>query len=138
MPGNTIDEPILVLSFEMELKRGAPIDVGETGTGGVRRYIPIVGGTIGGPGLLGRVAGGGETLLVRADGVTSIEATYYVENSDGWAACGLAKGYRTAAEGTRMTLLFEASQDGPLAHLAMTAFAAEEAGEGRLAIYRIA
>lgn len=137
MTKNTTGEPGLVLCFEIALKRGAPIDVGETGTGGVRRYVPIEGGTIGGPGLSGRVVSGGETLLVRADGVTSIEATYYVENADGWAACGLAKGYRTAAEGTRMTLLFEASQGGPLAHLAMTAFAAEEADDGRLTIYRI-
>lgn len=137
MTESTTDEPGLALSFEIALERGPPVDVGETGTGGIRRYVPIVGGIIGGPGMSGRVVSGGETLLVRADGVTSIEATYYVENADGWAACGLAKGYRTAAEGTRMTLLFEASQDGPLAHLAMTAFAAEEADDGRLTIHRI-
>jgi hypothetical protein len=50
----------------------------------VRRVIPIVGGTVRGPALNGRVlAGGADYQVLRADGVAEIEALYFIETDAG-------------------------------------------------------
>jgi hypothetical protein len=51
---------------------------------GLRRYVPITGGTIVGPLLNGRVlAAGGDSQVVRADGVLEVDARYQVQTEDG-------------------------------------------------------
>ena len=51
---------------------------------GERRVVGIGGGTVTGPRLNGRVLpGGADWQIIRADGVTDIEARYTVESSDG-------------------------------------------------------
>jgi len=113
----------------MEVERGKPVEVGQLAIGGRRSHIPVIGGRFTGEGMTGRLVGGGETLFARADGVTVVEAVYYIESAAGWLARAFGNGYRTTDGdfiGTRMTLLFEADQDGPLAHLAASAFLAEQ------------
>lgn len=121
--------PALSQAFEMALERGKPVSVGHLASGGLRTYVPVTGGRFIGEGMLGTVVGGGETLFERANGVTVVEAVYYVENQSGWTARAFGNGYSTVDgefQGTRMTLLFEADNDGPLAHLATNAFVAEQ------------
>ena len=52
--------------------------------GGERRYVPLTGGTVEGPGLAGRVRSGGvDWQLARDDGVLEIAAHYVIETPDG-------------------------------------------------------
>lgn len=133
--------PGLAPAFDMKLKRGEPISVGEIATGGRRSYVPVIGGAFEGEGLSGTVHGGGETLLERADGVTMVEASYYIAFADGTVARCFGTGYRTKGEtfaGARLSLLFEAAEDGSVAALATRAFIAEQAeGSETMTINRI-
>jgi hypothetical protein len=70
-------------AFEARVTVAAPVVVGTTAQG-MRRIVPITGGTFAGPRLSGRVVpGGADWQVVRADGVLSIEAKYTLEVSDG-------------------------------------------------------
>lgn len=61
----------------------APIVVGETAEG-LRRVIPITGGTVTGPRLSGCVmASGADFQVVRPDGYTTLEARYVIALDDG-------------------------------------------------------
>lgn len=73
------------LSFAMTLrvKVGVPIDVGLV-AGGRRRIVAIDGGTFEGPGLRGVVlAGGADWQIIRADGVTELDARYTLRTDAG-------------------------------------------------------
>lgn len=60
-----------------------PIEVGDTGAG-LRRMIPILGGTLAGPLLRGRVLpGGADYQLVRSATVAELDARYALELDDG-------------------------------------------------------
>jgi hypothetical protein len=63
---------------------GAPIEIGGT-PGGCRRVIPIIGGTVSGPGLQGRVlAAGADFQLVHpANGTARLDARYVLALDDG-------------------------------------------------------
>ncbi len=51
---------------------------------GIRRIIPIAGGTFEGPKLRGKVlAGGGDWMLVRSDGVAQIDVRLTLQTDDG-------------------------------------------------------
>jgi len=51
---------------------------------GERRHVPILGGTVTGPGLSGRILpGGGDWQTVRADGMFEIDAHYAIRIEDG-------------------------------------------------------
>jgi hypothetical protein len=70
-------------AFEARVSVAAPLIVGPS-THGLRRIVPITGGTFSGPRISGRVvSGGADWQFVRADGVLSIEAKYTLEASDG-------------------------------------------------------
>jgi hypothetical protein len=73
------------LSFAMTLRVAVakPIDVGPVAQGR-RRIIAIEGGTFEGPGLRGVVlASGADWQIVRADGVTELEARYILQTDAG-------------------------------------------------------
>jgi hypothetical protein len=75
---------------------GKPVVVG-VGPRGLRRVIPITGGTVSGAKLSGRVLpGGADFQIVRGDGVTELEARYVIETNDGALIyienCGLRHG----------------------------------------------
>jgi hypothetical protein len=75
--------PGLTLVTEIRVDVGAPITIGETGTG-LRRVIPILGGTVEGPRLSGRVLpAGADFQVLRPDGVMELEAKYVIEATDG-------------------------------------------------------
>ncbi len=70
-----------VCDFTVELTR--PHELGAHG-GGVRRIIPIVGGTVTGPQLRGRILDvGADWQSVDGDGIASLDARYAVETEDG-------------------------------------------------------
>lgn len=51
---------------------------------GERRVVPISGGTVEGPGLKGAIMPGGEDWqLIRSDGVTELDARYWLRTDDG-------------------------------------------------------
>jgi hypothetical protein len=69
--------------FEARVAVGAALVIGD-GPRGLRRVIPIVGGTIAGPKLQGTVVpGGADSQYVRPDGVLELEAKYTLQSHDG-------------------------------------------------------
>jgi hypothetical protein len=61
----------------------APVVVIGRGPEGLRRYVPILGGTIDGPLLQGSVlGGGGDSQVVHADNVLAVEARYIIRTAD--------------------------------------------------------
>jgi hypothetical protein len=75
--------PSLVFAFDIYVDLGAPTLAGR-GRLGERRIFPIVGGTVAGPRLNGRVcAGGADFALVRDDQSTLVSAHYMLEADDG-------------------------------------------------------
>ena len=72
-------EPIFTVQAELE----AIINFGRTPYG-ERRVIGILGGTITGPKLKGRILpGGADWQIVRADGAADIQARYTIETDNG-------------------------------------------------------
>ena len=75
--------PALDHAFSATIDVGKPIELG-TIDDGRERFIPILGGTVAGPRLTGRVlAAGGDWQVVRADGRTELLARYFIEAADG-------------------------------------------------------
>lgn len=74
--------PTLTFAFEVHAEVGAAVDVGPTPRG-YRRIIPIVGGSVEGPGMKGRLLpGGADWQIVRPDGVAEIHARYTLDIED--------------------------------------------------------
>ena len=71
------------LMWEAKVKIANTINVGESKRG-VRRVIPITGGSFSGPKIKGEVLPGGEDWqLVRPDGDTELNARYLLKTDDG-------------------------------------------------------
>jgi hypothetical protein len=115
--------------LEAHVTIGARIGIG-TSKHGQRRIVPITGGHFEGPLMHGEVLPGSDWQLVRADGVTELDARYNIRVSDGTliqvhnrgivfippGARDLSHVYvRTAPE-------FEAPSDGPHAWLNRSLF----------------
>ena len=107
-------EPELELLYRSVVKLGEAIQVGETARG-VRRIIPIVGGTFEGPDMKGEILPmGWDWQLDRKDGCTEIIADYFLKTDDGvvinvvnsGALCGPAAGAAPAPP--RTSPVFEA------------------------------
>ena len=76
-------EIALEFVFEASVTLDPPQILGRTGIG-VRRIIPITGGTVKGPALNGVVLpGGADWPVVRDDGMTDIDARYTLKADDG-------------------------------------------------------
>jgi hypothetical protein len=77
------EPPRLEHLADLSVAIAAPIEVGETGVG-ERRLIPILGGTVTGSGLNGRILpGGADFQIIRPSGVTELVARYVIEMADG-------------------------------------------------------
>ena len=77
------EAPKLEFVCELKVKLKAPYVVGET-PHGIRRIIPIVGGTFEGPNIKGEILdGGADWQIVRKDGVAELEAHYQIKTDDG-------------------------------------------------------
>lgn len=87
---NSVDNGTIYQDFKTEfmwdakVKIANMINVGESKSG-VRRVIPISGGTFTGPKIKGEVLPGGEdSQLVRPDGDTELNARYLLKTDDGY------------------------------------------------------
>ncbi|SEI84653.1 Protein of unknown function [Arthrobacter sp. yr096] len=77
------EPPTLTFLASLSVDVGAPIDVGVTPEGH-RRIIPIIGGTVSGPGLSGRVLpAGADFQILRSAELTELDARYALELDDG-------------------------------------------------------
>ena len=77
------DAPRLEYFCTLNVKLEPPLVVGETAHG-IRRIIPIVGGTVEGPSIKGEILkGGADWQVVRKDGVSELEAHYQFKTDDG-------------------------------------------------------
>jgi hypothetical protein len=75
--------PGLEYVCELKVKLNPPYIVGET-PHGLRRIIPIIGGTVDGPKIKGEILNGGaDWQIVRKDGVAELEAHYQMKTDDG-------------------------------------------------------
>jgi hypothetical protein len=84
-------------AFTATVKVAAPIVVGQ-GPLGLRRFIPITGGTVSGPLLTAKVLeGSGDWQVIRADGVISLEARYTLETTEGIRMSVVNHGLRVAS-----------------------------------------
>jgi hypothetical protein len=91
--------PALQSEFACLLKVtvNAPVVVGDS-SHGLRRMVPITGGTIEGPKIKGRVmAGGADWQLLRPDGVLQLQANYLFETRDGVSIMISNRGLRHAS-----------------------------------------
>ena len=80
----TLPPPSFEHLCNLAVEVGSPIEVGITSMG-MRRMVPILGGTIEGPAMRGRVlAGGADFQLILAGGTQAhLDARYVVELDDG-------------------------------------------------------
>ena len=75
--------PALVPMAHVECDVGPVVTLGMA-PAGERRYVPLLGGTVTGPELSGRIVEGGDDWqLGRTDGVLEIAAHYVVRTADG-------------------------------------------------------
>ena len=75
--------PGLEFVCELKVKLKTPLVVGQT-PHGLRRIIPISGGSFDGPAIKGEILdGGADWQIVRADGVAELEAHYQIRTDDG-------------------------------------------------------
>lgn len=82
-PAATPAPPQLEFFARIDVQVGAPVEIGET-VDGVRRIIPIIGGTVEGPGIRGIVLNAGADFqLIRSESLTELEAKYAVETEEG-------------------------------------------------------
>jgi len=113
--------------FKTEPAWIAKVTIGETivlgdSKRGVRRVVPITGGTFEGPGIHGEVLpGGADWQLVRPDGVTELYARYLLKTHDGYLIQVINRvlSRRTPDEEPyrRSVIDLEAPLDSPYAHL---------------------
>lgn len=80
-----LQPPGLEFAFEVRAEVADPIVVGELPTGQTRRIIDILGGTVEGPNIKGRIIrGGADWQLIRSsDGFTDVDARYALETESG-------------------------------------------------------
>jgi len=130
MVTETMPTPALEDALVLYLEFGPPLTLGRLATGGVRSLMTVVGGSVDGSAGSGIIAGGRETRLTRADGVTVIDAIYLLVMLDGAAVRLFGTGYLTETPefaGTRMSISFEVDESSPRAWLATQCFLGERA-----------
>lgn len=86
--------PPLEFVCEFRVELSPPHEMGECGRG-VRRIIPIVGGTVSGELLHGRIlAIGADWQTVESDGLALLDARYAIETADGAVIEVISQGIR--------------------------------------------
>ena len=89
--------PELEYLTRLEILVDAPVEVGQTHAG-LRRMIPILGGTATGPGLTGTIlSGGADFQVLRSETVTDLDARYVVESDTGERVFVTNLAYRTGS-----------------------------------------
>jgi hypothetical protein len=94
----TLPAPTLEHVCDLAVTISAPVEVGQTPSG-LRRMIPITGGTVTGPQLQGHiVAGGADFQLILNDGTQAhLDARYVMELHDGTRVFVQNKALRVAS-----------------------------------------
>jgi hypothetical protein len=78
-----MEQPALEFSFRISVDVTGIQELGKTPKG-IRKVVPITGGTFEGPNIKGKVvAGGYDWQLLRADEVVEIDARYLLQTDDG-------------------------------------------------------
>jgi len=94
------NEPKLEFAFEIRInvEPGKGFEAGATSKG-VRRVIPITGGSFEGPDIKGTIiAGGYDFQLLRNDNVIEIDARYVLQTNDGALITIVNRGLRHASK----------------------------------------
>jgi Protein of unknown function (DUF3237) len=81
--GEKPEPPKLEHAFDLHLELGKATDVGKAGPAGLRRVVPVMGGTLEGPGLKGKIMPGADYQIIHADLLTEIDAHYVVQLESG-------------------------------------------------------
>ncbi|AJW41743.1 hypothetical protein NY08_3736 [Rhodococcus sp. B7740] len=90
--------PELIFVAHLSVTVGKPIDLGEV-VDGHRRIVPILGGTVEGPLLRGRVLpGGADHQILRTPTLTELDARYALETDAGERVAVHNMGIRSGAE----------------------------------------
>lgn len=136
---HTLPAPPLILAMRLRVLIGPALELGMV-DGARKRVIPIVGGSVDGPRLTGRVLpSGADWQIIRSDGTADILARYSIEASDGSILSVVNPGYRrgpapvlariAAGEAVdpalyyfRTTPRFEVASESPHAWLGRTVF----------------
>ena len=96
-PRTRLDTVATEFAFEARVSVQTPLVVGQS-SHGLRRIVPITGGTFEGPNIRGRVVpGGADWQFVRPDGVLSVEAHYTLQTSDSVLIMVTNRGIRRAS-----------------------------------------
>ena len=77
------ESPKLDFAFDLHLSVGKPIDIGKVGPVNMRRVVPVLGGTLEGPGLKGKILPGEDYQMIHPDLLTEIDAHYVVQLDSG-------------------------------------------------------
>jgi hypothetical protein len=108
--------PRLTFAFELRVRVGNPIEVGQV-IHGRRRIVPIEAGTIKGPRLNGTVpAGGADWQTIQADGFTELDTRYMIKTDKGALVYVQNGGVRTAAPDVMQKLLAGQTVDPKLVY----------------------
>jgi hypothetical protein len=108
--------PRLTFAFELRVRVGNPVEVGQV-THGRRRIVPIEGGTIKGPMLNGTVPpGGADWQTIQADGFTELDTRYMIKTDKGDLVYVQNGGIRTAAPDVMQKLLAGQAVDPKLVY----------------------
>jgi len=100
-----MSEPALTFAFELRATVGAPQEIGHV-RGGRRRIVPILGGTVEGPGLHGTIGpGGADWQLIHADGFSELDTRYTIQSDSGAIVYVQNAGLRHAAPDVMQRLL---------------------------------
>ena len=89
--------PELEYLTHLEILVGTPVEVGQTHAG-LRRMIPILGGSATGPELTGTILpGGADFQVLRSETVTDLDARYVIESDTGERVFVTNLAYRTGS-----------------------------------------
>ena len=115
--------------FVVELS--PPSEIGAC-AGGTRRIIPIVGGTVGGPLIEGRILDiGADWQTVLSNGVAELDARYAIETTDGAVIEVSSRGVRDASP--EVTARIAAGENVPTSEYYMRTAIRLECGDPRYA-----
>lgn len=108
--------PKLSFAFELRVKVGPPLVVGQV-PAGTRRIVQILGGTVEGPSIKGRVLpGGADWQLIQADGFSALDTRYTLETDKGQTVYVQNGGIRHAAPDVMQKLLAGQTVDPSLVY----------------------
>ena len=93
-----MDIPQFEFVCEINVNVGEAQEIGDTGTG-IRKIIPLLGGTFKGPKMEGVILpGGADWQLIKKNNVADVDARYTLETKDGSLIFLSNKGLRVASE----------------------------------------